>query len=68
MKTNTIKSKYVKPSITAVEWDFSESVCYMASPGIIIKDNTDRSKIDHFYAGREGALDDKWIEWPNANR
>lgn len=68
MKTNTTKSKYVKPSITAVEWDFNESVCQQivtASPCIVIKgdDTGANTRIDH-----RGSYGENSITWENWNR
>jgi hypothetical protein len=70
MKTNTTKSKYVKPSITAVEWDFNESVCQvtLASPGISITDTTYKTRIEHFQVSGEKFLDDKWTTWREGSR
>lgn len=70
MKTNTTKSKYVKPSITAVEWDFNESVCQvtLASPGISIKDPTNAARVDHLSVSKEGFLDNEWTTWREGSR
>ena len=68
MKTNTTKSKYVKPSITAVEWDFNESVCQAITSSYTIQIGSptgSNSRTISDMKFEEGDL--TWHEWPSGS-